>query len=205
MGGTFDPIHNGHLVAASEVADLFELDEVVFVPTGQPWQKHHRYVTAGRGPLPDDRHRHRVQPPVLGQPGGHRPPRPDLYQGHAARSARAQPRCGPLLHHRRRCTGLDPVVAELGGDVLDRQVRRRQPPRLRARRQAHRGGAAGAACRRADARRGARAGDLVDRLPQACRREPADLVPGARRCRAVRGQAAALRRPADRDEDGNRR
>ena len=46
MGGTFDPIHNGHLVAASEVADLFELDEVVFVPTGQPWQKHNRYVSA---------------------------------------------------------------------------------------------------------------------------------------------------------------
>jgi nicotinate-nucleotide adenylyltransferase len=39
MGGTFDPIHHGHLVAASEVADWFELDQVVFVPTGQPWQK----------------------------------------------------------------------------------------------------------------------------------------------------------------------
>ncbi|GAB7039928.1 MULTISPECIES: nicotinate-nucleotide adenylyltransferase [Catenuloplanes] len=45
MGGTFDPIHNGHLVAASEVADRFGLDEVVFVPTGQPWQKGRQAVT----------------------------------------------------------------------------------------------------------------------------------------------------------------
>ena len=39
MGGTFDPIHHGHLVAASEVQQRFELDEVVFVPTGQPSNK----------------------------------------------------------------------------------------------------------------------------------------------------------------------
>ncbi|WP_380174665.1 nicotinate-nucleotide adenylyltransferase [Kineococcus sp. DHX-1] len=52
MGGTFDPVHHGHLVAASEVAARFDLDEVVFVPTGRPWQKsrediapaEHRYL-----------------------------------------------------------------------------------------------------------------------------------------------------------------
>jgi nicotinate-nucleotide adenylyltransferase len=46
MGGTFDPVHHGHLVAASEVAHNFALDEVIFVPTGQPYQKETRVSPA---------------------------------------------------------------------------------------------------------------------------------------------------------------
>jgi nicotinate-nucleotide adenylyltransferase len=51
MGGTFDPVHNGHLVAGSEVAHIFALDEVIFVPTGQPYQKSDRVVSS-----PEDRY-----------------------------------------------------------------------------------------------------------------------------------------------------
>lgn len=39
LGGTFDPIHLGHLVAASEALYAFSLDRVVLVPAGRPWQK----------------------------------------------------------------------------------------------------------------------------------------------------------------------
>ena len=51
MGGTFDPIHHGHLVAAEEARWQFGLDRVVFVPAGRPWQK-----PAGVSPA-EDRYR----------------------------------------------------------------------------------------------------------------------------------------------------
>ena len=65
MGGTFDPVHFGHLVTASEVHHLFGLDEVVFVPTGRPWQKagsaitgaEHRYLMTVIGTATDPRFR----------------------------------------------------------------------------------------------------------------------------------------------------
>lgn len=47
MGGTFDPIHNGHLVAASEVMDAFDLDQVVFVPAAtQPFKEGRKVASA---------------------------------------------------------------------------------------------------------------------------------------------------------------
>ncbi len=46
MGGTFDPIHFGHLVTAEEALVQFNLDKVVFMPTGHPARKTDRPVTA---------------------------------------------------------------------------------------------------------------------------------------------------------------
>jgi nicotinate-nucleotide adenylyltransferase len=45
MGGTFDPIHYGHLVTAEEALQQFGLDGVIFVPTGLPWMKQHDVVS----------------------------------------------------------------------------------------------------------------------------------------------------------------
>ncbi|HSV30905.1 MAG TPA: nicotinate-nucleotide adenylyltransferase [Atribacteraceae bacterium] len=51
MGGTFDPIHHGHLVAAEEVRDFFHLEEVVFVPSARPPHKLNQHIS-------DPIHRH---------------------------------------------------------------------------------------------------------------------------------------------------
>ena len=197
MGGTFDPIHNGHLVAASEVTDLFDLDEVVFVPTGQPWQKHHRYVTAA-----EDRYlmtviatasnpRFSVSRVDIDRTG-------PTYTKDTLRDLRALNTDADLYF----ITGADALASILSWQnweemfSIARFVGVSRPGyELDGKHIA--AALAGAAPRRADPRRGARAGDLIDRLPQACRREPADLVPGARRRRAVRDQTPALRCPTD--------
>ena len=110
MGGTFDPIHHGHLVAASEVAAKFDLDEVVFVPTGQPWQKmskkvseaEHRYLMTVIATASNPRFT--VSRVDVDRPG------PDLHDRHPAGPAHPASRRRPVLHHRRRRPGPDPVL-----------------------------------------------------------------------------------------------
>ena len=46
FGGTFDPIHLGHLIVADEAREMLELDEVLFIPAGRPWVKAGTPVTA---------------------------------------------------------------------------------------------------------------------------------------------------------------
>ena len=45
IGGTFDPVHNGHLAIAEEVMKKLRLTSVLFVPTGQPWVKADTHVS----------------------------------------------------------------------------------------------------------------------------------------------------------------
>jgi nicotinate-nucleotide adenylyltransferase len=51
FGGTFDPVHAGHVVVAAEVRSRLELDRVLVVPAGDPWQKRGRVVASGRDRL----------------------------------------------------------------------------------------------------------------------------------------------------------
>ncbi len=46
LGGTFDPIHNGHLFVAEEARIRLNLAEILFVPAGQPWLKTNRIISA---------------------------------------------------------------------------------------------------------------------------------------------------------------
>ena len=178
MGGTFDPVHHGHLVAASEVQNLFSLDEVAFVPSGEPWQKAGKLVSPAE-------HRYLMTVIATASNPGFWVSRVDIdrpgptYTIDTLRDLSAQHPDAELFF----ITGADALEQILSWKDADelfglahfvgvtrpwvRAVRR--PP------------AAG----RGEPGRGPRDGDLVQRLPRAGARRAPGLVPGARWRRAV--------------------
>jgi nicotinate-nucleotide adenylyltransferase len=160
MGGTFDPIHHGHLVAASEVSARFGLDEVIFVPTGEPWQKTGRTVSSA-----EDRYlmtvvatasnpQFSVDRADIERPGA-------TYTVDTLRELRDRYPNAELFF----ITGADALAQILSWHKVEELFEL-----------AHFVG---------DPRRGARAGDLVDRVPAPGQRRTAGLVPGAGRGRPV--------------------
>ena len=189
MGGTFDPIHHGHLVAASEVQSRFALDEVVFVPTGQPWQKADRHVSPAE---------HRYLMTVIATASN---PRFTVSRVDIERP-------GPTytidtlrdIHAERPD---DELFFITGADALAEILSWKDAERALGARPLHRGHPAGPrAVRQGPARGpghppgGAGHGDQLHRLPRPRRRRRAGLVPRARRRRPVHQQVPPLRGPA---------
>ena len=100
FGGTFDPIHNGHLHIARAFADEIGLDTVVFLPAGDPYTKT-RPAPRPRPPH-HDRTRHRRRPPLRRQRLRHRPRRRDLHLRHRPNLPPAIPRRPTLVAHGQR-------------------------------------------------------------------------------------------------------
>ncbi len=186
MGGTFDPIHHGHLVAASEVAARFALDEVVFVPTGQPWQKggrsvttaEHRYLMAVIATASNPRFT--VSRVDIDRPG-------PTFTVDTLTDLRGQRGDSVELFF---ITGADALAQILTWKDADELfslahfIGVTRPGHTAVRRRPAAGPGQPA--------RGPRDGDLVDRLPPAGEPGRTRLVPRARRRRAVRRQAPAL-------------
>ena len=162
MGGTFDPIHYGHLVAAEEALVQFNLDEVVFMPTGVacPQDAPHRH--SSRASLPDDGDRHGEQSGLRGQPARDRPRRTSR-----TRSTPCWP-CETSMALRRNCSSSPartrsghPHVEGLRASCGCLHVHRGHQAGLRS------GALLGRGCAASSDRvhGGAGTGDLIDRHP----------------------------------------
>ena len=186
MGGTFDPVHHGHLVAASEVAHDFTLDEVIFVPTGEPYQKDHRQVSPAEdrylmtviatasnpkfsvSRVDIDRGGPTYTIDTLRDLRGAAAPEDEFFfiTGADALAEIDLARRGRAIHPGAFCRLYPTRTPAVGGGPAGREG---QP-----------GGDPGAV-------------DLLDRVPRPGRRGPAGLVPGPRRGGAVHRQARPVR------------
>ena len=107
LGGTFDPIHNGHLTVAATVREKLSLDEVIFVPAGQPWQKADRDVS------PVEDRLEMVRLAIEGWPGY----RLSSIEAHRSRDTYSLETLTEIRRHRHLGEG-DEVYFVLGWDSL---------------------------------------------------------------------------------------
>ena len=84
LGGTFDPIHIGHLILAEEAWDQLGLSEVFVVPAGNPPHKQDRHLAPVEDRLQDDRSCHRRQPRLPRLAGGRGSSGAALHDRHRA-------------------------------------------------------------------------------------------------------------------------
>ena len=139
-----------------------------------------------------------VRPPLLGEPGRHRPRGSDLHPRHPARPARRSTRTPDELYF---ITGADALAQLLTWRDVDELFALAHF--VGVTRPGHVAGRPGAAHRRGEPRRGPRAGHLLHRRPRRGCRRASDRLPGARGRRALRRQARAL--PAGRRVSPDRR
>ncbi|MDP3879675.1 MAG: nicotinate-nucleotide adenylyltransferase [Dehalococcoidales bacterium] len=117
LGGTFDPVHNGHIVVAEETRRLLSLDEVLFIPAGDPWLK------AGNSILPAEHRVQMVRLAIAGKP-------------YFKLSTMEIDRAGPtytvdtISELRSRLGPADELFFILGRDNLAQLPRWREPSRL---------------------------------------------------------------------------
>jgi nicotinate-nucleotide adenylyltransferase len=75
LGGTFDPVHNGHLILADVAGEQLNLTEILFIPAGQPWLKTERIITPAQHRLQmlrlalDDSPQFRISEMEIERPG----------------------------------------------------------------------------------------------------------------------------------------
>ena len=117
MGGTFDPIHIGHMVTAEEARQQFSLDEILFMPTGTPPHKTRQVASAGAA-APDGEHRHGHPPALLGVSVRDGRSRSRLHRRH------------PDAHRAARCPRAPQVFFITGADAVLDILTWKQPERV---------------------------------------------------------------------------
>ena len=129
FGGTFDPVHLGHLFLAERCREECRLDQVWFLPAGTPPHKASESITPGNQRAEILEFAIAGHPQFLGEPDGVGPRGAELHGRHAAAASDRRSVAGTFLPYRCRFAGRSAAVAGSAGNCRAGDDRRRQPGR----------------------------------------------------------------------------